>query len=255
MCIYICTICVNQTFHDLLLVGDSRTAVFSIPPIQSEEDVHHIEIRFNSNTTRRRWLRMRIKRSSKTIRTHLYCVSNNSDVTALIRPWMSTNKQKLHVEVKQQTTTPKETGILLIFSNDKEHLNKLSTISNVSPVEENEHHSRSRRSTRRRRRDCHLSNMTISFSHFGWGRYILFPTSYNAKVCKGICGPKVAEAKAVTNHAMMQSFLRQSVRRNVPLPCCVPKVLDPLHILYKEDNDRIIVKRHKDMVARECGCE
>ena len=140
-------ICVYQTFHDRLLVGDSRTAVFSIPPLQSEEDVHHVELRFNSDTARRRWLKIDIKRSSKTIRTHLYCVSNNSDITALVRPWMSTNRQKLHVEIKQQTTNPKENAILLIFSNDKEHLNKLSTISTISSEEENENHSRSRRST------------------------------------------------------------------------------------------------------------
>ncbi|XP_048758968.2 nodal homolog 2-A-like [Ostrea edulis] len=242
-----------NTIRAIAPTGDLRTAVFKIPALQPEEDIHHIELRFNSNTARGRWLQIEIKRSNKTIRTHTFRVSNNSDITAVIQPWVSKNEDKLHVEVKQ-TSTPKENGILLIFSNDKSHLNKLSAISNVSSEVENELHSRSRRSTRRRRKDCHLSNMHINFSHLGWGKYIIFPNAFNARVCKGICAARVAEVKAVTNHAMMQSLLRQYRKGKIPLPCCVPKVLTPLSMLYAEDG-KIIVKHHKNMVAKECGCE
>ncbi|XP_062613353.1 nodal-like [Saccostrea cucullata] len=227
--------------------------VFNIRALPPTDDVHHVELRFNTHTFRRRWLKIEIKRMNKTIRTFQCSASNSYDITAFVRPWISKIEKDLHVEVKQNKVS-RDDSILLIFSNDRTQLNKLSKISNVSEEITDEHHSRNKRAARRRRRDCHLSNMRISFSNLGWGQYIIFPKTYNARVCKGICSTSVTQQRAVTNHAMMQSLMRQSAKGNFPLPCCVPKTLSPLSILYFED-DQILVKHHKNMVAEECGCE
>lgn len=229
--------------------------IFKIPVLGSGESVQHMELQFNAPTTHRRWLEIGIKRMNKTIKRCVQPVTNKHDLTLLIRPWMSKENKELFVEIKQKIVPEtEEDAILVLFTNDKAHLTKLSDISNVSK-DDSESHSRSRRSTpRRRRKNCHLSNMHVSFSRLGWGQYIVFPKTYNAKVCKGICVPAIAQQKAVTNHAVMQSLMRESAKGNVPLPCCVPQKLSPLSILYTE-NDQFLVKHHKDMVAEECGCE
>lgn len=228
--------------------------IFKIPVLESEESVQHMELRFNATTTHRRWLEIGIKRMNKTIKKILQPVTNKHDLTLLIRPWVSKENKELFVEIKQKIVPEtEEDAILVIFTNDKAHLTKLSDISNVSK-DDNESHSRSRRSTPRRRKNCHLSNMHVSFSRLGWGQYIVFPKTYNARVCKGICVPAVAQQKAVTNHAVMQSLMRESAKGRVPLPCCVPQKLSSLSILYTE-NDQFLVKHHKEMVAEECGCE
>lgn len=226
---------------------------FKIPVLGSGESVQHMELRLNKATSGRKWLEIGIKRMKKTIRTFLLSVSKNQDITSLIRPWISDEYDDLSVEIKQKSNSSQDDALLVLFTKDSTHLQKLSAISKVS-VDETEHHSRSRRSTRRRRKDCHLSSMQVNFNRLGWGQYIIFPKFYDAKVCKGICAPAVTQEKAATNHAVMQSLMRESTNGRIPLPCCVPKSLSPISILYVEEK-QFLVKHHKNMVVEECGCE
>ena len=226
---------------------------FKIPVLGSGESVQHMELRFNKATFGRKWLEIGIKRMNKTIRTFLQSVSKNQDITSLIRPWISDEYDDLSIEIKQKSNSSQDDTLLVLFTKDPTHLQKLSAISKVS-VDETEHHSRSRRSTRRRRKDCHLSSMQVNFNRLGWGQYIIFPKFYDAKVCKGICAPAVTQEKAATNHAVMQSLMRESTNGRIPLPCCVPKSLSPISILYVEEK-QFLVKHHKNMVVEECGCE
>lgn len=40
----------------------------------------------------------------------------------------------------------------------------------------------------------------------------------------------------------------------VPAPCCTPTHLEPLNMLYIDDDDNVVMKTYDDMIVTACGC-
>ena len=106
----------------------------------------------------------------------------------------------------------------------------------------------------RKRESCKLYDSKVDFDLIGWGQWIIHPKQFNAKFCYGHCPSPVDVKYKPTNHAMLQSLMRQKKKRLAPPTCCVPIRLKPISMLYFE-YDEIVVRHHDNMIADECGCK
>ena len=58
-----------------------------------------------------------------------------------------------------------------------------------------------------------------------------------------------------TKHAIIQTLVHAAYPKYVARACCVPTKLEPISILYLDENNVITYKYHYDeMVVAECGC-
>ncbi|KAK7111220.1 nodal homolog [Littorina saxatilis] len=100
---------------------------------------------------------------------------------------------------------------------------------------------------------CQMYDFEVDFDFIGWGQWIIHPKHFNARFCYGECPSPVDIKFKPTNHAMLQTLMRQKRPRLAPPACCVPIRLKPLSMLYFE-YDEIVVRHHENMIADECGC-
>ncbi|KAL8601484.1 hypothetical protein ACOMHN_000426 [Nucella lapillus] len=100
---------------------------------------------------------------------------------------------------------------------------------------------------------CGMYDFKVDFDFIGWGQWIIHPKDFNSKFCYGSCRSPVESKVRPTNHAMLQTLMRQKKARLAPPTCCVPTELKPLSMLYFEYGE-IVVRHHEDMIADECGC-
>ena len=56
-----------------------------------------------------------------------------------------------------------------------------------------------------------------------------------------------------TNHAIVQTLVSLMRPSRVPLPCCAPTAMDPLSVLYTDEN-QVFLRKFKDMIVTACGC-
>ncbi|GAA53092.1 bone morphogenetic protein 5/6/7/8 [Clonorchis sinensis] len=120
---------------------------------------------------------------------------------------------------------------------------------------------RSRRTLPNQRRQrhqgvCSIHSMPVNFEKIGWTHWVIAPSEYDARMCVGQCPFPLGQTFHPTNHAVIQLLVHHlkpnglSVRR----PCCVPRKMDPLHILYYDDEHNVILKQMEDMIVNTCGC-
>uniref|UniRef100_A0A8C8T1A8 TGF-beta family profile domain-containing protein n=1 Tax=Pelusios castaneus TaxID=367368 RepID=A0A8C8T1A8_9SAUR len=102
---------------------------------------------------------------------------------------------------------------------------------------------------------CQLNDLFVDFHEIGWSGWIIFPRGYKAYYCKGACLFPLGESLRATNHATVQSIVHTlKLSKDIGTPCCVPDKLNSISIMYFDDNENVVLKNYKDMVATSCGC-
>ncbi|CAM4591759.1 bone morphogenetic protein 2-like [Caretta caretta] len=102
---------------------------------------------------------------------------------------------------------------------------------------------------------CQLNDLFVDFHKIGWAGWIISPRGYKAYYCKGACLFPLGESLRATNHATVQSIVHTlKLTKDVSTPCCVPDKLSSISIMYFDDNENVVLKNYKDMVATSCGC-
>ncbi len=102
---------------------------------------------------------------------------------------------------------------------------------------------------------CCLNRFYMNFTEIGWDDWILQPKGYDANYCAGSC---LYSGNVIQLHSRLLHTIAYSKRQNDQdyaslLPCCSPKRLSALRIIYSVDGD-IRTKKVADMKALECGC-
>ena len=97
--------------------------------------------------------------------------------------------------------------------------------------------------------NCCLFPLKVDFSKFGWD-WIIAPRKYVANYCAGKCG-FVYKTTYRVSHIVQQSIPRNQENAG---PCCAPRQLEPLRLVYFDDNGQIIWGHLAGMIVRECGC-
>ncbi|KAL4629458.1 bone morphogenetic protein 8A [Arapaima gigas] len=104
------------------------------------------------------------------------------------------------------------------------------------------------------RQACKRHELYVSFSDLGWKDWVLAPQGYSAFYCDGECLYPLGSCMNATNHAMIQLVVHLLKPDEVPKACCAPTKLSPISVLFYDDNNNVILKKHRNMVVKTCGC-
>uniref|UniRef100_K7GDQ7 TGF-beta family profile domain-containing protein n=1 Tax=Pelodiscus sinensis TaxID=13735 RepID=K7GDQ7_PELSI len=143
-------------------------------------------------------------------------------------------------------------------TNDLPHPNKLPGIFDDIHVSEG-------------RQVCRRHELYVSFQDLGWLDWVIAPQGYSAFYCEGDCAFPLDSCMNATNHAILQSLIGSRWARSpcldrwsmhvhlmkpeaVPKACCAPTKLSATSVLYYDSNNNVILKKHRNMVVKSCGC-
>lgn len=94
---------------------------------------------------------------------------------------------------------------------------------------------------------CCRYPLTVDFEEFGWD-WIIAPKKYEANYCSGEC-PFVFLQKYPHTHLVQQANPSGSAG-----PCCAPRKMSPISMLYFDEDLNIIYGLLPGMVVERCGC-
>ena len=79
--------------------------------------------------------------------------------------------------------------------------------------------------------------------------------TFQAYECVGKCTFPVHDNLTPTKHAIIQTLLSTLHPDKTSRACCVPTKLDPISVLYVDENGVVTYKnKYEGMVVAECGC-
>ena len=99
---------------------------------------------------------------------------------------------------------------------------------------------------------CSKHDLFVDFNQLSFGAWIIEPKRFNAGTCYGDCPNPLSRLFYPTNHAMLLSLLHDR-RHSIQQPLCVPVRLRPLDLIHY-DHRELVIKRHRGMQVKECGC-
>lgn len=101
---------------------------------------------------------------------------------------------------------------------------------------------------------CQRRSLYVDFSNVGWSDWIVAPPGYDAFYCHGECHFPQADHLNATNHAVVQALIHTVEPKMAPKVCCVPTQLNPISMLYLDDQNKVVLKNYQDMSVVGCGC-
>ncbi|XP_043921352.1 bone morphogenetic protein 6 [Protopterus annectens] len=202
------------------------------------------------------------------------------DITATSNMWVMNPQYNLGLQLRVETTeghsiNPRDAGLV---GRDGPYDKQPFT---VAFFKASEVHVRTTRSTNRRKHQnrnrsthtqevsrvsnddynssdlktaCRKHELYVSFRDLGWQDWIIAPEGYAANYCEGECSFPLNAHMNATNHAIVQTLVHLMNPENVPKPFCAPTKLNAISVLYFDDNANVILRKHKNMVVRACGC-
>nr|XP_022901997.1 growth/differentiation factor 8 [Onthophagus taurus] len=93
---------------------------------------------------------------------------------------------------------------------------------------------------------CCRYPLQIDFETFGWN-FIIAPKRYDAYYCSGECSYLTLQKNPHTHLATMAA-------PHVATPCCAPRKLSPITMLYFDENSNVVYGSLPGMVVDRCGC-
>ncbi|KAM5249085.1 bone morphogenetic protein 8B [Ctenodactylus gundi] len=104
------------------------------------------------------------------------------------------------------------------------------------------------------RQVCRRHELYVSFQDLGWLDWVIAPQGYSAYYCEGECSFPLDSCMNATNHAILQSLVHLMKPDAVPKACCAPTKLSATSVLYYDSNNNVILRKHRNMVVKACGC-
>ncbi|KAJ1526006.1 hypothetical protein ONE63_009182 [Megalurothrips usitatus] len=110
---------------------------------------------------------------------------------------------------------------------------------------------------------CCRHALDVVFAQIPDMEFIVQPKSFDAGMCRGRCPPRYHPAH---HHSLLQGLLRRREQRGprdqhdkqprVPRPCCAPERLQPLDVLFvDEDNPtKLKLSEWSEMRVVSCSC-
>ena len=106
----------------------------------------------------------------------------------------------------------------------------------------------------RGREVCRRHELYVSFRDLGWLDWVIAPQGYSAYYCEGECAFPLDSCMNATNHAILQSLVHLMKPDVVPKACCAPTKLSATSVLYYDSSNNVILRKHRNMVVKACGC-
>ncbi|KAG3282848.1 bone morphogenetic protein 8b [Ictidomys tridecemlineatus] len=99
-----------------------------------------------------------------------------------------------------------------------------------------------------------IVDLYVSFQDLGWLDWVIAPRGYSAYYCEGECSFPLDSCMNATNHAILQSLVHLMKPDAVPKACCAPTKLSATSVLYYDSSNNVILRKHRNMVVKACGC-
>jgi inhibin beta len=100
---------------------------------------------------------------------------------------------------------------------------------------------------------CCKKELYVDFRELGWD-WIISPSGYNAHFCNGVCGLGATPDVYATRHSTIISRIFNIKPEQRLEPCCSPKSMKALSLLYFDNNFDIVKADLDGMVVNECSC-
>ncbi|XP_057310350.1 bone morphogenetic protein 6-like [Hydractinia symbiolongicarpus] len=105
-----------------------------------------------------------------------------------------------------------------------------------------------------RKTECRKVDLDVALKSLGWNPN-LNPKTFPRNYCVGECTYSDSYSSVeYSNHAMIQSILRQKKIHRMPKPCCAPNKFADL-TLYSSVGNRTKVHVRKDFTILGCSCQ
>lgn len=102
---------------------------------------------------------------------------------------------------------------------------------------------------------CKRTALYVDFKEIGWDSWIVAPPGFEAYTCHGECSYPLLPQVTPTKHAIIQTLVNLKSPQKASRACCVPTKLEPISLLYENDNGHVIFQhKYEGMVVAECGC-
>ncbi|XP_070545654.1 bone morphogenetic protein 10-like [Ptychodera flava] len=161
----------------------------------------------------------------------------------------------------------KREPILVVFSNDRSPGRRIERLEERQELIDHEFNigfSKKKEKlnpVQRMRRAASLKNLCrkrplhVNFKDIKWDDWIIAPQSYEAFQCAGKCSFPLPAHWSPTKHAIVQTLMHSVDPSLSSRACCVPTKLDPVSILYYDEQGVVTYKyKYEGMVVAECGC-
>ncbi|XP_060523203.1 bone morphogenetic protein 10-like [Cylas formicarius] len=205
----------------------------------------HVHRALSRNATSSKFLKITVTETS--VLRH----SNNNLKLSLLPPLEDTRHDypvlllSYTLEDKTRQVTPRNRAKRSLEDDYEEETNRVWTDNAVGL----------RKYKRQRANSCRRRPLFVNFSEIEYDLWIVQPPGYEAYQCQGRCFYPVAQHLSPTKHAIMQALIHSVSPSKASRSCCVPTTLDPISILYVDDNGVLTYRyAYKDMVVVECGC-
>nr|XP_033795944.1 growth/differentiation factor 10 [Geotrypetes seraphini] len=104
-------------------------------------------------------------------------------------------------------------------------------------------------------RICYRRYLKVDFADIGWSEWIISPKSFDAYYCAGSCEFPMPKVVRPSNHATIQSIVKAvGIVPGIPEPCCVPDKMNPLSVLFLDENRNVVLKIYPNMSVETCAC-
>lgn len=103
---------------------------------------------------------------------------------------------------------------------------------------------------------CCRYPLVIDFDKFGWD-WVIVPRRYSAFYCSGECPFLYMQMHGSGTHVRQQQQQAAAMRRGSGAdggPCCSPRRLSPISMLYYDDYENIVLGKLPEMIVEQCGC-
>lgn len=212
--------------------------------VKSGKSIHELEIRIETSLWSFSFGSMKIKTIPNDSKEPLLLVYSNDD-----------SKHSEHVDERHELISHEFSSHSFseeVKSNRKQSKPSDIYLDNVSEPKL----SRQKRSKAFHRSSvCRRRPMFVNFEDINWHTWIIAPRGYQAYQCVGKCYFPVNEHLSPSKHAIIQSMIHAHYPKKAVRACCVPTKLDPISILYIDEQGVITYKyKYDGMVVAECGC-
>ncbi|XP_066506520.1 bone morphogenetic protein 10-like [Hoplias malabaricus] len=162
-------------------------------------------------------------------------------------------REKPRHSTERTTEEPPDSNVLWMSEKDSEKQQDEALLMQMRSNVIHDNVPRTRRNAKGNH--CERTSLYVEFKDIGWDSWILAPTGFEAYTCRGTCSYPMAPQVSPTKHAMIQALLNLRSPQKHPKPCCVPTKLEPISLLYINDNGNVFFEpKYEGMVVAECGC-
>lgn len=102
---------------------------------------------------------------------------------------------------------------------------------------------------------CQIHHLDVYFKDLGWDDWVIAPKMYSAYYCAGTC-LESNDFKHMSYHAWIQLQVHQKEPRHAHAPCCAPKHMSSISMLYygRPGQSTYVLKKMEDFVVKSCIC-